>query len=80
MKRKKSTHIAWTGDMGLVRVFFTRWSPTFRLAGLTQEGRIGHRIRRGENLGLRQGVRVANVGYEDMRMSGKAGKAGRERG
>ncbi len=60
--------------MGLVRIFFTGWSPTFRLAGLTQERRIGQRIRRGENLGLRHGVRVANVGYEEMRVSGKAGK------
>ena len=65
--------------MGLVRVFFTRRSPTFRLAGLTQEGRIGHRISRGENLGLRHGIRVANVGYRDMRMSGEAGGGREER-
>jgi hypothetical protein len=62
MKRKETTHIAWTGDMGLVRVFFARRSPTFGLAGLTEESRIGHRISRGENLGLRHGIRVAHVG------------------
>lgn len=77
MKKKRTTHIAWTGNMGLVRVFFTRRSPTFRLAGLTQERRIGHGISRGENLRLRHGIRVANVGYRDMRMSGEAGEAGR---
>ena len=63
--------------MGLVHVVFTRRSPTFRLAGLTQGCRIGHRISGGENLGLQYGIRVANVSYRDMRMSGEAEEARR---
>jgi len=61
--------------MGLVRVFFARGSPTFGLAGLTQKSRIGQRISRGENLGIRHGIRVAHVGYGEWEMSGEARRA-----
>ena len=49
----------------------------FHLVGLTQERRTGHRISRGENMELRHGIRVANVGSRDMRMSGEAEEARR---
>src|SRR5258707_6371805 len=62
MKRKKTAHVARTGDMGLVRVFLARRSATLGLASLTEESGIGHGISRRENLGLWHWVRVAHVG------------------
>lgn len=64
-RREETTHVAWTRDMGLVRVFFARRSPPLGFAGLAQESRIGHRIGRGEDLGFCEVIRVAHVGCGD---------------